>query len=60
MIYQRITEDPNLRFHLHIIDTNTHDPYRYNRSISDEIAGMIIDDENFERKISRDIVIEYQ
>ena len=60
MAYQRIAENPDLRLHLHMIDTMAHDPRRYNRPVSNEIAGMIVGDENSERKASRDIVIEHQ
>jgi hypothetical protein len=60
MAYQQIAEDPNLRLSLRILDTNAHDPHQYNPPILDEIAGMIVDDENYERKASREIVIEHQ
>ena len=60
MAYQRIVEDPDLRLHLRMVDTGAHDPRRYNRPVSDEIAGMIVDDEFSERKAFRDIVIEHQ
>ena len=60
MTYQRIAENPDLRLHLRMIDTVAHDPRRYNRPVSNEIAGMIVCDENSERKASRDIVIEHQ
>lgn len=61
MAYQRIAENPDLRLHLRMIDTRAHDPRRYNRPISNEIAGMIVGDENSpERRAARDIVIEHQ
>jgi len=60
MAYQPIAEHPNLRLHLRMVDTRAHDPRRYNRPISNEIAGMIVGDENSEWKASRDIVIEHQ
>jgi hypothetical protein len=60
MAYQRTAENPDLRLRLRMVDTRAHDPRRYNRPISDEIAGMIVGDENSERKASRDIVIEHQ
>src|SRR5205814_6545356 len=40
--------------------TVAHDPHRYNRPVSNEIAGMIVGDENSKWKASRDIVIEHQ
>ena len=43
-----------------MIDTMAHDPRHYNPPVSNEIAGMIVGDENSERKASRDIVIEHQ
>ena len=36
MAYQRIAENPNLRLHLHMVDTRAHDPRRYNRPISND------------------------
>jgi hypothetical protein len=60
MAYKRIAENPDLRLHLPMVDTRAHDPRRYNRPISNEIAGMIVGNENPEWKASKDIVIEHQ
>src|SRR5436190_14449952 len=57
---QRIANNPTSRMHLHMVDTNAHDPHRYNRLTANEIAAIIVGDKLSEREACRDIIVEHQ
>lgn len=57
---ERIANDPASRVRLCMVDTNAHDPRRYNRPTANEIAAIIVGDELSEREACRDIIVEHQ
>ena len=55
---ERIAENAQLTIHLTMLNPMAHDPRRYNRSTADEVAAIIVQLENDNEPLNRDIVIQ--
>ena len=42
-----------------MLNSMTHDPRRYNRSTADEVIAIIVQPENDNESLNRDIVIQH-
>jgi hypothetical protein len=57
---QRMAENPQLTIRLTMLDPTLRDPRRYNRPAADEVAAIIVQPENDDEPLDRDIIIQHQ
>src|SRR5437667_6272170 len=55
---ERIAENAQLTIRLTMLNPTVHDPRRYNRPTADEVAAIIVQPENDNEPLDRDIVIQ--
>jgi len=59
-VAQRMAENAQLTIRLTMLDPTVRDPRRYNRSAADEVAAIIVQPENDDEPLDRDIIIQYR
>ena len=57
---QRIAENAQLTIRLTMLDPTVRGPRRYNRPTADEVAAIIVQPENDDEPLDRDIIIQHQ
>ena len=57
---KRIADNAQLTIHLTMLDPKVHDPHRYNRPTADEVAAIIVQPENDNEPLDRDIIIQHR
>ena len=57
---QRIAENALLTIRLTMLDPTVRDPRRYNRPAADEVAAIIVQSENDDEPLDRDVIIQHQ